>query len=255
MQLISSVKKAMDLLKLFTAEQPELGLTELSSHMELHKSSIYRIMSTLAAAGFVEKDQVTNKYRLGLIFLELANHVLSRYDFRERVKPYLVELAQKTGEIIHLSILDGADIIYLDKKGQAQTLTVATKIGERSPAYCSAMGKALLAGLTRQELKKRLGQGSLKKMTANTIVEMGRLAAELEKVKHQGFAIDDEEAFTGISCVAAPLKRTDGAVIAAISATVPKQRMGKERMGEMSKLVKETAQLISERCIKGQIGE
>ncbi len=254
-QFISSVKKALDLLELFTAEQPELSLTELSSHMELHKSSIYRILSTLAAAGFVEKNRVTNKYRLGLIFLELADHVLSRYDFRDRVKPYLEELAEKTGEIIHLAILDGKDIIYLDKNGRAQPLTVATKIGGRSPAYSSAMGKALLAGLTRQELKKGLGEGSLKKMTANTITEMPRLAAELEKVKKQGFAIDDEEAFSGIRCVAAPLKKTDGAVIAAISATVPKQRMGKKRMGEMSKLVKETAQLISERCIKGQIGE
>jgi len=253
MQIISSVKKAMDLLKLFSNEQQELSLTELSSHMELHKSSVYRILSTLAAAGFVERDRVTNKYRLGLIFLELANYVLSRYDFRDQVKPYLEKLAEKTGEIIHLSILDEANIIYLDKKGRAQTLTVATKIGMRSPAYCSAMGKVLLAGLTRQELKKRLGQGSLKKMTVNTITEMDSLVEELEEVKRQGFAIDDEEAFPGIRCVAAPLKKTDGEVIAAISATVPKQRMGKERMGQMSQLVKETAQLISERCIKGQI--
>ena len=255
MQTISSVKKALDLLELFTVEQPELSLTELSSHMELHKSSIYRILSTLAAAGFVEKDRITNKYRLGLIFLELANNVLNRYDFRDWVKPYLEELAEKTGEIIHLAILDGIDIIYLDKNGQAQPLTVATKIGGRSPAYSSAMGKTLLAGLTRQELTKRLGQVSLKKMTANTITEMDRLMVELEKVKHQGFAIDNEEAFIGIRCVAAPLKRKDGAVIAAISATVPKQRMGKERMGQMSQMVKETAQLISERCVKGQIDQ
>lgn len=254
MQLISSVKKAMDLLKLFTAERPELSLTELSSHMELHKSSVYRILGTLAEAGFVEKDQVTNKYRLGLIFLELANHVLNRYDFRDRVKPYLEELAKKTGEIIHLTILDGADIIYLDKKGQAQPLTVATEIGGRGPAYCSAMGKVLLAGLTRQELKKTLGEGLLKKRTSNTITEMPRLAAELAKVKLQGFATDNEEAFTGIRCVAAPLKRKNGEVIAAISATVPKQRMGKERIIGIGQLVKETAQLISERCINGQIG-
>ena len=103
-------------------------------------------------------------------------------------------------------------------------------------------------------MKKTLGEGSLKKRTSNTITEMDRLEAELEKVRHQGFAIDNEEAFTGISCVAAPLKRKDGEVIAAISATVPKQRMGKERMGVMRQLVKETAQLISERCINGQIG-
>lgn len=255
MQLISSVKKAMDLLKLFTAERPELSLVELSSHMELHKSSIYRIMSTLAAAGFVEKDRVTNKYRLGLIFLELANHILNRYDFRERVKPYLEELAKKTGEIIHLAILDGADIIYLDKNGQAQPLTVATKIGGRSPAYCSAMGKVLLAVLTRQELTKVLGEGPFKRMTSNTITEMPRLEAELKKVKHQGFAIDDEEAFPGIRCVAAPLKRKEGEVIAAISATVPKERMGKERIRGIGQLVKETAQMISERCIESQIGQ
>ncbi|MEW5815752.1 MAG: IclR family transcriptional regulator [Spirochaetota bacterium] len=252
MQIIFSVKKAFDLLKLFTASRPELSLTEISSCMGRHKSSIYRILSTLVLSGFLEKDQGTNKYRLGLIFLELADHVLNRYDIRDQARPYLAELAQKTGEIIHLSILEGADIVYLDKKGLAQPVTVATKIGGRNPAHSSAMGKVLLAGLTQPELEKVLGKKPLKKMTANTITTMPRLVEELEKVRRQGFALDNEEAFPGIRCVAAPLKSKDGVVIAAISATVPIQRMGKQRTGEIRRLIMETARKISEREIGRQ---
>ena len=247
--MISSVKKALELLKIFSTDQPELSLTEISKRMDLHKSSVFRILNTLKSSGFIEKDPLTKKYRLGLELLNLANKVLSRYDLRNQAGPYLEKLARKTGEIIHLSILDGNEMVYLEKKGQGQVLTVATQIGGRNPAHASAMGKMLLSDLSRRELKELFREGPLKKLTTNTITEIPKLLEELERVRRQGFALDDEETFPGIRCAAAPIQDRNGKTVAAISVTVPKQRMGKQRIKEICQWVIETARLISERSM------
>ena len=120
MKLLSSVKKALQVLETFSEQQPELSLTEISKRLNSHKSSIFRILITLASEGFVEKNPVNNKYRLGLKVLNLANRVMGRYDLRDLAGPYMEELAQRTGEIIHLSILDRNEIVYLEKKGEGQ---------------------------------------------------------------------------------------------------------------------------------------
>jgi DNA-binding IclR family transcriptional regulator len=245
--MLTSVKKALDILTLFHTVGPELTLTEIARHMELHKSSVYKLIATMVEAGFLEKNRDTNRYRLGLLVLELSGSVLGSEDVRELARPVLEELSRETGEIIHLSMLDGADIVYLEKVGQAQPLTVATKIGGRAPAYCSAMGKVLLSGLTGEELSETLGGDNLRRFTPNTITELPALEAELDRVKRQGYAIDDEEAFPGIKCVAAPIVNREGSIIAAISATVPKQRMDDERMETLSRMVTEAAQRISEK--------
>lgn len=242
---LSSVKRALKILETFSADQPELGVTEISKILKSHKSSISRILFTLVSEGFVEKNPFNNKYRLGLKLVDLGNRVLSRYDLRDIAGPFMEELAKRTGEIIHLSFLDKNEIVYLEKKGEGQTLTVATKIGGRSPAHASAMGKVFLSGLSQEELADLLALGPLLKCTPNTITGIPDLLRELDKVRKQGFAIDNEESFPGIRCVAAPIKNSKGKIVAAISATVPTQRMGQERMNEIGEQVIETACSIS----------
>ena len=150
-QLLSSVKKALDVLDFFTVEKHELSLAEVSKRMGMHKSSVYRILRTLEAANFLQWDSGSSRYSLSLKILELANRVLAHYDLRTTAGPFMEELAAKTGEIIHLSILDGGEIVYLEKKGAGQVLTVATRVGGRYPAYASAMGKVLLAFLPEKQ--------------------------------------------------------------------------------------------------------
>ncbi len=157
MQLLSSVSKALTLLDAFTAEKPQLTLSELARRAGAHKSSAFRLLSTLEAHGFVEKSPAGRGYRLGWKPLELAGRLLGRYELRELAAPFMEELAKKSGEIVHLSILDGSQIVYLDKRGRSQPLTVSTTIGGRSPAHASAMGKVLLAGLPAAELQRVLG--------------------------------------------------------------------------------------------------
>ena len=174
-QLLSSVIKALEVLDFFTVEKPELSLAEISRLMDLHKSSVYRILRTLEAAGFLCWNANRERYSLSLKILELAGRVLADYDLREVAGPTMEELAARTGEIIHLSILDGREIVYLEKKGAGQVLTVATRVGGRYPAYASAMGKALLAFLPEQRLREILEQTELAALTPNTITEKARL--------------------------------------------------------------------------------
>ena len=254
MQLLSSVKKALELLDHFTVERPELSLAEISREVDAHKSSVFRVLTTLEAAGFLEKDPQSGKYRLGLKILDLAGRVWGRHDIRQISSPYMEELARETGEVTHLAVLDGSDIVYLEKRGQGQILTVATRVGGRNPAYASSMGKVLLADLSESELRTVLGRGKLKKLTPNTITEIPRLMEELAHIREQGFALDNEETFPGIRCVGAPIRDAGGGVVAAVSVTVPVQRMNDERVRELWRLVTNTARMISERVAAEQNG-
>jgi len=250
---LSSVKKSLLVLQSFSPDHPERSVTELSRLLNTHKSSISRILRTLASEGFVEKNPLNSKYRLGLKLLELANQVLGRYELRDLAASHMEALAQETGEIVHLAVLDKADIVYLEKKGGGQTLTVATKVGGRNPAHASAMGKVLLSGLTPENLDDVLVWGALVRLTPRTIVERGRLLKELRQIREQGFAVDDEESFPGIRCVAAPIRGIGNRVIAAISVTVPKQRMPRQRMEEIGKHVIAKARLISKCVAAGRL--
>lgn len=242
---LSSLKKALAVLQTFAQETPELGVTELSRLLGVHKSTVSRIVTTLASEGFLEKDGASGKYRLGLKLAELGNRVLRRYDLRDRAAPFLDDLAGQTGEIIHLSVLDKNEIVYLDKRGEGQALTIGTRVGGRNPAHASSMGKVLLADLSPEELKRTLSLGPLMRCTPATLTKVSDLMKELEKVRKQGFATDYEESFPGIRCVAAPIRDHSGRAVAAISITAPKQRMGQERMKELAQRVVETARSIS----------
>jgi len=248
---LGSIIKALRVLETFSGGEPERGVTEISELLKIHKSSISRIISTLAFAGFLEKNLLTGKYRLGFKLAALGSRVLGHYDLRDHASPFMIDLAKKTKEIIHLSILDQTDIVYLDKRGEGQTLTVSTKVGGRSPAHACGMGKVLLSGLSQEDLQKFLASSPLAKLTPKTITEVPRLVKELERVRKSGFAIDDEESFLGIRCVAAPIYGKQGRIEGALSITVPKQRMDQKRMEGLKSEVVETARAISERV---QIG-
>jgi DNA-binding IclR family transcriptional regulator len=248
-QLLISVQRALEVLDFFSVEQSELSLADISKRMRLHKSSVHRILRTLEAAGYLQWDAGTRRYRLSLKLLDLANRVLGRYDLRATAGPFMEELAATTGEIVHLSILDGTEIVYLEKKGTGQVLTVATKVGGRHPAYASAMGKVLLASLAPERIDELFAGRPLAALTARTITDRGALRRELERIRAEGYAVDDEEAFPGIRCVAAPICDPGGRVVAALSATVPAQRMGDERVRELAQLVRQAGARISGRVI------
>jgi len=256
LKLLSSVEKTLRVLEAFSPDRQELSTIQLSRLLEMDKSSVSRIVVTLHHHGYLNKNSLNNKYRLGAKLVELGNQVLLRYDQLDLggiAAPFLRELADKIEEVVHLGILDEQDVVTLKKMDGGQIVTVDTKVGGRYPAYACALGKVLLSGLPKEELRNMIAASPLKRRTPNTIVDTQALIEETDLVRRQGYAFEDEESFLGICCVAAPVKDHDGRVIAALSATVPKQRSDERRMKEILKHVIEAGELISRQIHGGFI--
>lgn len=242
--LVRSVVKVTSLFEVL-AKHDEMGLTEISKSIHVHKSTAYRFLTSLKELGYVRQNPENEKYRLALRLFEVGAEVLARLNEREEARPVMKKLAEQTGETIHLGMLDEDDVVYIDKIDSPQTLRMYSKIGRRSPAYCTAIGKALLAWAPAEVINRLLRKGNLYRFTEYTIIEPYRVRAELHKIREQGYAEDYEEHEAGICCVAAPIRNMSGDVTASISIAVPKLRFQEERLPYLQKLVIEAAREIS----------
>jgi IclR family KDG regulon transcriptional repressor len=252
-KLLASVEKTLRVLEAYSADRQELSTIDLSRLLNIDKSSASRIVVTLQHHGYLSRNPATGKYRLGAKLVDLGNQVLDRYDqldVAEVAAPFLRELARRIEEVVHLGILDNQEVINLKKEGGGQIVTVDTKVGGRYPAHACALGKVLLAGISPEELGRLLSSHALQRRTPHTIVEVPALENEIRRVREQGYAFEYEESFIGLCCVAAPIQGHGGRVVAAVSATVPKQRSDRARMEEILGHVRETGALIS-RQIRG----
>jgi IclR family KDG regulon transcriptional repressor len=249
LKLLSSVVKTLRVLEAFSADRQELSTIELSRMLGMDKSSVSRIVVTLQHHGYLNRNNLNGRYRLGAKLIDLGNQVLRRYDqldIGEIAAPFLRELSNLIREVVHLGILDNRDVVTLKKMDGGQIVTVDTKVGGRYPAYACALGKVLLAGLPPEDLSRLMNMGPLSSRTPRTIVEIQALTEEIALVRQRGYAYEDEESFLGICCVAAPIQSHDGEVLAALSATVPKQRSDVQRMKEIRRHVVEAGRRISE---------
>lgn len=255
MKLLSSVVKTIRVLEAFSPQRQELSTIELSKLLEMDKSSVSRIVVTLQAQGYLRKSTLNGKYRLGAKFIDLGNQVLNGYDqldIGETAGPFLRGLSDTIQEVVHLGILDNQDVVTLKKMNGGQIVTVDTKIGGRYPAYSCALGKVLLAGLSEERRLEVLKRSPLTPRTPHTIVEIPAVLEQIASAAERGYAFEYEESFLGICCVAAPIKNQNGEVLAALSATIPKQRSGEGRMKEILRHVVETGVQIS-RQIHGDV--
>ncbi len=244
-QGVGSVVRALCILDRLGTAGRDLGVTELARQLDLNKSTTFRLLATLVSLGYVTQDRETGKYRLGLHLVELGALALDRIDLRTEARPFLADLADRTGETVHLAILDRNQVVYIEKFESKQTLTMKSRVGAHAPAHCTGVGKALLAFLEHDELKRVVSEESLYRFTANTIADPQALLEHLERVRQLGYAIDDEEHELGIRCVAAPVRNHSGKVAAAISVSGPGLRLTRERIEEMIPLVVETSAKIS----------
>jgi IclR family KDG regulon transcriptional repressor len=248
MKRLGSVEKTLRVLEAYSSDRQELSTIDLSRLLAMDKSSVSRIVVTLHHHGYLNRNPSSGKYRLGAKLVDLGNQVLDRYDqldLGEVASPYLRELARKIEEVVHLGVLDDAEVINLKKVNGGQIVTVDTKVGGRYPAHACALGKVLLAGIPPEELGQLLSAHPLERRTEHTLVDLQALTREIQRVRKQGYAFEHEESFIGLCCVAAPIEGHGGRVVAALSATVPKQRSDKGRMEEILHQVRETAAQIS----------
>jgi DNA-binding IclR family transcriptional regulator len=222
---IRSLHRAIDILNLLSDGQPRL-LTQVSAAAGLNSSTAFRVLTTLTDRNFVERDAQTGKYRLGIASLELARAYQDGHHLRRLALPILQALRNETGETVHLAVLDHMDVVYLDKLQSFRAVGImSSHVGARLPAYCTGLGKALLAFSDPALVREYLARHPLERLTATTISEADALLRELEQICCCGYALDRGEREAEIRCVAAPLFGRRGALLAAISVAGPDSRM------------------------------
>jgi DNA-binding IclR family transcriptional regulator len=201
------------------AKAPEgLPAPEIAEAMGLHRSSIYRYLKVLVDQGYIMKGD-DGRFVLGARILELASLALERNDLRNVAHPELIELCSQTGGTVHLCRLDEAEVIYLDKVETARTLPLYSRIGGRAPAYCTGVGKVLLAYLHPEQLDRAIEGTEFRKHTEATVTDPDQLRENLKVIAEQGYALDCGEHEEGVHCVAVPLFDLTGEAVASISVT------------------------------------
>jgi IclR family acetate operon transcriptional repressor len=222
---VRSVQRALTLLRTFLTHDGACSASELSKETGLDPSTVFRLLVTLEAQGFVEVDPATARYRPGVVLLELGSRFLKNNDLRSRAIGQLERLRDKFGETVHLTILDGNEVVYLEKLAGLHPIGfMSSRVGDRNPAHCTGVGKALLAYLSDEELARRYPNPHLKRYTEHTLTDLKALRAELERVRKQGYAVDLEEHERGVKCVAVPTFDHKG-IAAAVSVSGPVDRM------------------------------
>jgi len=232
-------------LKCFSKEKAHFKISNLARELQLDRSTTYRILLSLEKCGLVEKDKRTGGYSLGMAAFEIGNTYLSRLDFIQISKPVMADLAMKVQETVHLAVLSDKEIVYVDKVDSPRSLGVMSKIGQRAPVYCTALGKVLLAFQVEEELGRIVNGIRLKPFTKNTLTSKNRLIKELKEIRNRGYALDQREYELDVECIGAPIRNHLGDVIAALSISGPQRKINTSHEKQyISQVVKATG-LIS----------
>ena len=249
--LVQTIERASLILDILGTSPQGLSIGELSEKTGFPKGTTHRLLTSLAYFDYVRQDSMTKNYHLGFKLVELGNRLLSQIDIRTEAHPYLIELAERTKETVHMVILDRNEALYVDKvdaSEHAGGLRMVSMLGSRIPTHCSAVGKAMLAFLPEERLVSIVKDKGLPRRTENTITDIEELKKHLQLIREQGYAFDDEENERGIKCVGAPIQDQSGKVKAAISISVPSIRIRTETLLTTFKdQVVETAMKISQK--------
>jgi IclR family pca regulon transcriptional regulator len=216
-----SLERGLAVLSCFTPERPVLGITDIAEALGMSKSTTHRYATTLVALGYLEQGPASPKYRLGLRAADLGLSALNSMGLREHAHPYLEELRRRSSYTVNLAVLEGTEIRYLDRvrsvRSEQAKIDLDLRPGSTLPAYCTSMGKLLLAHLPADEQRKRIdGMAGLTKRAPNTIASKSALRKELARIRDTGFAVNDQELALELRSIAAPVRDEARAVIAAI---------------------------------------
>lgn len=246
-RFVQSVQRAGLLLEALADKEPELGIAELSKRTGLSQSTVHRLLGTLYNLNLVDQNSNNHKYRLGLKLFELGSSVVNKIDIVQLAIPYMEELSKKYNEAINLAKLDKDEIVYIHKIESSTTLKLDLKLGSCHPAYCTGMGKVLLAYLDKDELNSYLERVKLKKFTSNTITHQEKLKQELILIRKQGYSFDNEEYTQGVCCLAVPVRDYTNKVCAALSIAIPSTRLKNYEESLMINDLKKKSKNISHR--------
>jgi DNA-binding IclR family transcriptional regulator len=244
MEATQTLARALSILNVFSAERTEVTLGDLARHTGLNKATLLRYLDVLRAARLVDREGAV--YHLGVGAFDLGANYLARLNLHKISRPRMEALAEACAETISLAIRDGGDVVYIEVvRGQAE-IGIQSRIGARQPAHCTSLGKILLAWTSPEERERYVYSRPLDQLTPHTITDRETLERNLEHVRAQGFAYDDEERALGIRCVATPIRDHNGDVVAAMSVSGAAFRMVGGHLDEARAAVIECTSRISE---------
>ena len=243
---IQSVARAVGVLRALADSGGELGVTELGRRLGVHKATASRLVATLAEHRLVERNPITDKYRLGFGIIHLAGSAMAGLDLAREARPVLEDLAERTMETVNLAVLDGDAVLNVDQITSPRTVASRSWVGRRTPWHCTSNGKVLVAWLPEPEREKLLA-GQLERLTERSVVDPARLGAQLNEIAARGYAQTVEELEEGLNAVAAPVRRADGQVAAAVSVAGPAFRMRPGELPRIAGLTMDAAAAISRR--------
>jgi DNA-binding IclR family transcriptional regulator len=242
---VQVLDRAFAALEVLASRSEEFSLAELCVALNLHKSTVHRLMMVLEQHRLVHKSEETGRYRLGLKLFEFGSKAIAAFDLRQHSRPFLNRLLHEIDETVHLCILDDGQVFYVEKIEPQRSVRMACTLASRAPAYCTAVGKAMLAELPEAEVNNIVRRWGLKPLTKNTITTAAGLKAALRRVRMRGYAVDDEEKEKDLRCVGAPVRDHSGRLIAAISISGPSFRVTKERIPQIARVVMRIANELS----------
>jgi len=245
-----SLERGLAILSSFQSDRPVLGVSELSRALSLSRSTAHRYVATLTKLGYLQQDPESRRYRLGPKVLDLGFSAINSMDLREVSEPHLRRLSDETGHTVNLAILDGVDVVYIERRRAAgpgqREIDLNLHVGSRLPAYCTAMGKAILASLPDDRLEEVLPRIDFVPRGPNTLTDPGAFRGELRRIRAAGIAVNDEELAYGLRSIAAPVRSHTGEVLAAVNLAVHRTMVSMEELiARFGPAVRKTAEDIS----------
>lgn len=244
---IKSIVKAARVVNLLTSAGTPLSLAHISSEMNMSKSTLHGIISTLVDVKFLVQEQDTGRYWLGTRLFEIGSAIFSQWNVRNVAYPFIQRIVAEVEETVHMGILDDYEVLYINKLEASNSIRIVTDIGSRIPSHCTGLGKALLSGLSSFELLCMVKAKGQQKYTESTITSHEKLWQELELVRERGYALDEQEFAEGLRCIAVPIFDHAGSIIAALSISGPVSRMRGDKLEHhRSSLQKATAEISAQ---------
>jgi IclR family transcriptional regulator, KDG regulon repressor len=241
-----SLQKALRILLYMGKYGPELGVTQVASALELNKTTVHRLLNAMENFELIEKSPDNERYRLGLKLYDLGTKAIESRTLRNEAHRFLVEMARRSNEAVSLAVPNRGGVVCLDRVDSPHTvISVRTVVGARFPAHCTAVGKAVLAHLSQQEVDAILAANGLTRFTPLTITRVSDLNKNLTQIRKRGYALDKQELERGLSGVAAPILAQDGRILAAVGIAGPTLRFRGRELARQIALAKEIAFGIS----------
>jgi DNA-binding IclR family transcriptional regulator len=251
--LVPALERGLAILEVVSNSRGGLTLSQLTRCLALPKSSVHCLLRTFEENGYLYRQKPSGKYRLTLRLSELGRRALNGVSLRERVRPYLRNLAERTGTTVHLGLIEHGSCVLLEKIVPSGAYRSATWVGKQLGVHCTAIGKALIAWFPDQEFDRLIGQNGLMRYNDNTICSVRRLKEELALVRERGYSLDDEEEEIGVRCIGAPIFNGKREAIAAISIVGTTAQICSERLGQLASQVSNTAHRINEEVTREEI--